>query len=270
MMIDGIKCFAARHPTATELVVRMSVSVVLAVFVGSLTSWMSGFKRSTSNELQCQSVFKNNSSEVHSSIPFLHRNMHEIDIVRDGRVSQCVGIFSGHHVLIPAHLAAYDYFDIIVYSDRQKNNRIVDGDRVDQVYINKKEDVAVYRFRLSFPTPFKSLVHFIKHSFDKSDNSFLISSGGWLPLGFIKSELKTRVREYRQPWPNGEVFVGSLVEGRYATYDYQKVGLCGSCIYSVAGGILGMHVAGDVVNNQGISILWSESLKTDLLNILSV
>lgn len=262
-MVRGIKQFVLNNPEAASLIVQLCVALLLGVFVGVLSKWLSPGVESS--PLVPQSNFKYDIATVHSSIPFLERNLFEVDIVSGTKKSNCVGVFSGHYVLLPGHLSVSEELSIVVYENRNLNKRIIDGDVVSLVFLDKVEDLGVYKFAPSFPSPFKKLAHLFKPDKDgRQSAGFLVSVGGWLPIGKVEGKLKTSVRQYRQPWPDGSVFVGTLVEGNYATYDYEQMGLCGSLLYSVENGILGMHVAGDPARGQGVSILWSSELRHKL------
>lgn len=264
ILIEGFRQFTTTHPEATTVVIQVAVSVLLGIFTSCLAGWME--KKMV--KLEAQSSFKYDCDAVHSSIPFLEKNMYEVDLLANSKFSKCVGVFSGHCVLIPAHLAVKDEMNIVVFENRVLNNRIIDGEKISLVFKDNQEDIAIYTLPKSFPSPFKKISHLIKETKEENKSAFLVTSGGWAAIGAVQSSLRTRVREYTQIWNEQEKFVGKLVEGQFATYDIQAVGLCGSLIYSVNGGILGMHVAGDPINNQGISILWSEKLRSKLKNII--
>lgn len=267
-MVTGIQLYVQNSTSIPSSIIKLCTAALIGSFIGLLAKWLCG-SSTIQEDLKPQSNFKFDIENVHSSVPYISNNLHSVDLLSGNQVSQCVGLFSGHFVLIPAHLAASEEINIVVYADRGRNSRLVDGDKVSRVLLNREEDVAIYQFSPSFPTPFKKIYHLIKDTeIDKDISSFLVSESGWCPVGQIKNHLKTRVRTYKQVWPNGEVFVGTLKEGSFTSYDVQAPGLCGSVVYNVDNGIMGMHVAGDSVNNQGVSILWSRGLREKIIDIL--
>lgn len=263
-LIEGFRTYAMENPDAVCFIVQLGMSILLGVFASLLGNWL-GRKN---EPIQAQSLFKYDCESVHSSVPFLEKNLYEIEILADSKLSSCVGVFSGHFVLIPAHLAVKDFLNIVVFENKILNNRIIDGEKISLVFKDNLEDVAVYSLPKSYPSPFKKISHLFKIGRKEEKNAYLITSGGWAPIGAVRSQLKTRVREYTQVWNTEEKFVGKLRDGHFATYNIQSVGLCGSLLYAVETGVLGMHVAGDPVNNQGISVLWSDDLKKRIINAL--
>jgi hypothetical protein len=216
-------------------------------------------------DLEAQALFSKDEINVHNSIIRLGKNIFNITLLHENKTFDTRALVSGRAVLIPAHLATQDQFDIVIYSSKEKNARLVDGDIVSKVYINHNEDIAIYKFRDSFPSPFTSILPHIKINASTNHKySFLISDYGWAPVGSINIRPFLDNLVYSFPATGYTNKTGIAV-----AYDYQAPGFCGSIVANQDSGIIGMHVAGDGQNNIGVAIVWSDSVKIEIINHIS-
>lgn len=183
------------------------------------------------------------------------RNMREIKLnFPGGKVSNCIGLFSGHAILVPCHAVLSDR-DIYVttYKNKELNHIMYDKVPVTLVYRNFECDTAILRLPRTMATVMRSLANLVGEAQNVKVAKLLSPFGCYSKVSpqFIPAK-----HPVIYPIPLIDNRSTISVSGDCYVYKLHGNGLCGSVVSQ--GGIVGMHVAGSDSANLGLSIRWDK------------
>lgn len=207
-------------------------------------------------------------SDLHPTISAIAKATYEADfcIKENGAVviKQNTVLVSGHNIVTVAHpfIKAEGPIQVTIYKNRAMNSILVDKLFYDIVFSSRSEDVCVLSCIKTIASPFKNLSkHFkTKQSRDIISNAYIVNQEGCVKLCTIRSACTLPVVYKTQD----VLFAPKEV----VKYSMQGIGMCGSVIVDSFDGVLGMHVAGNKSNNTGAAVLWSDSVKDTIRDIL--
>jgi hypothetical protein len=202
-----------------------------------------------------RSDFKFPDSSVASNTLFVQKAVKEIDLIFDGHRVKGFGVVSGRHILVPKHFVARNKGVIVIYHDRDKNHILVDNENFVLEWGLDSDDIAILALSKSFPSPFPNLSKFFEKRYEAGLNCVVNAYG----IKYINENMERLNREYTYVHKVNENTFVNKIGPKDFTYDVQGMGLCGSVVFNVAGGVLGMHVAGDPTANTGVAIKWCDS-----------
>lgn len=184
----------------------------------------------------------------------------------NNKVQSCLGLMSGHMIVVPSHVCPVDQFYVSVYNDETRSHRVVDNMHVEVVYRNNEADVGVLKFNDKKLSPWKNMAKFFKEDSEVALKPFLVSYKDYVPLSAIKTD-----RSYCAPYQFnvGGIFnfKGYFDESNYF-YNKRGKGMCGSMVFDQDAGLLGMHVAGSEAIGVGVAMRWSLKIRSALREIL--
>lgn len=231
------------------------VSVALIMLIGMY--YNSSNKK---DQLECQGAFSSDASKEHTSVSMMINNVFECHIKVDDVEVGCNCLVSGKLIFLPSHLTPADVIKIKIYRNKIKNIVWLEYCEVELVYKRDEFDLAVFTLPDSFPNPFKNLSNWIAKDANIKEEIYLISGEGFRKLNTVCDYNKV----VKYSFNFGDLVIDRRTQPEYLKYDYQQFGLCGAVVFSTKRGILGMHVAGDVSNNYGVSSTFSKEILADL------
>jgi hypothetical protein len=211
-----------------------------------------------------RSDFKFPDSSVASNTLFVQKAVKEIDLIFDGHRVKGFGVVSGRHILVPKHFVARNKGVIVIYHDRDKNHILVDNENFVLEWGLDSDDIAILALSKSFPSPFPNLSKFFEKRYEAGLNCVVNAYG----IKYINENMERLNREYTYVHKVNENTFVNKIGPKDFTYDVQGMGLCGSVVFNVAGGVLGMHVAGDPTANTGVAIKWCDIVRQQIKTIL--
>jgi len=208
--------------------------------------------------------FTRNTAGEHNAVESLMKNTFECTIRSEDIEMSCQCLVSGRSILLPAHLSPAEFMKIKIYRSKALNHVWLEFTEIKREYLNNEYDVALYTLPKSFPSPFKSMSQWFGKNNDGKEQFYLISG-----LGYRKIDVpRTLGSVSKYSFRFGERVKEYLTKKDYVTYDVQASGLCGSILFSTMRGVLGMHVAGHVMEDFGVATVLSVSVLTQLREIL--
>lgn len=208
--------------------------------------------------------FKYSAETLHNSVTSLVSRVKPICIRVEGRDQFCFSLVSGHNLIVPAHLVFGSVDCVSLFGDVKGLNVIVDKEKATLVYKDLENDVAILRLPATFAAPFRKMSEYVKDGVSAEDELYLVNQMGVKALGCYAN---CQIKETTPYTVVANGFVGHI-KPYYAAYDVRGAGLCGSILYSVKGGIVGMHVAGGG-DNVGVSSVWSLSVRNNIKKFLT-
>lgn len=194
---------------------------------------------------------------VHNSVLKVSNHSYRVVIETDAARMETHALISGRTILVPSHSLIHGGARFISIRSRDGDSFIVEHERVELVYINHLEDIAVLKLPSKFPSPFKKISQWFKDAEDDFDFcSYLISVDLITPLSSIGGRHAGSSHKYYINNWSGCFSENDLM------YDVHGEGMCGSIVFSTHQGIRGMHVAGNEKKKAGVAKLWSrETIK---------
>lgn len=249
--------------TTMDLITSIAVSIVIIFIIYSIVALVNGQKREVSVK---PLAWQSQGGGLHPSVAFVAKNVYPIVIHNNGVDYTGVGLVSGHHIITVGHGILSKAVYISIFKDQLRTSPLFDHCKYELVYLDAQSDTAVLRSVLNMATPFKNISKHI-HGMREKINTDLYFVGDMIfPMHSIATNEKySDVYQFKNA--EGKVVQNSFGEKDFF-YKYQRQGLCGSAIFDVANGILGIHVAGDGYTNTGIAIAWSDEVKNTLHDIL--
>jgi hypothetical protein len=192
------------------------------------------------------------------------RNLREVRLdFANGKMAHCIGLFSGHSVVIPCHGAIEDEGYLTTYIDKTQNHIMYDKIKFEVIYRDYECDTAVLRLPRTLASVMRDISNLIGNR-QPSKTAVLLS-----PFG-VYSKVSAHVIPRTDPIVYPIPLVGNIstisISGECFTYPLHGNGLCGSIVSQ--GGIVGMHVAGSDSKGLGLSVRWSEVMLEVLRNLL--
>jgi len=204
------------------------------------------------------SIFSKNFSTVHNSIQCISKNVFHIDVMNDnGFKVEANCLISGRTILLPCHLVVGSEVTIRVYRNRKDNHILIDFTRVKVIFENSLRDICLLKLPKTYCTPFPNLSRFFTTKEFSSDKTFLISCDGFVDIGTCKRFDKVKPYSFSI----GPVVKRFQLQPDYVSYDVQMIGLCGSIVFSPGRGFIGMHVAGNPLDNVGVSTYFNDDIR---------
>jgi hypothetical protein len=195
------------------------------------------------------SKFETNTSGTHNSVESIMKNVYECNLKKGDEEVSCQVLISGRSLMLPSHLTPEENMKIKIFKNRKVNHIILEYTPITRVYINREYDVSVYVLPQNYPNPFKSVSSWLSKDSDIKDQLYLISGYGFRRLDNVAQF--GSVVDYKFRF--GSTLQVNTTKEDYAKYDVQAAGLCGSILFSIKKGILGMHVAGNPVEDFGVA-----------------
>jgi hypothetical protein len=190
----------------------------------------------------------------------------DVKILVNNKFMVTKGFFSGNKIVLPFHSLLVgdrvtETYRIIVYSDIVKDKRIIDFEKINIIYFNEKDDVAVVSLPASFPTPFKNRAKWFDRPLDNEHKSFLVNNEGVISLMNINVRPASQNIYSYFDWHNS-------FNSNDVAYDFRGKGLCGSLIFHEQQGFSGMHVAGCTAAGVGIGKIWTQETRRSIYEAL--
>lgn len=204
--------------------------------------------------------FKYDDGKSNTLVAKVQSQCYDIDLYYNGVKMQGYGLASGRHVLVPKHFIGEGQGYIVIYKSRRDNHIIVDHEVVVEKWSSVTDDVAVLALPSSFPTPFSNLCNF----FLEKENSGLCAVVNACGLHYINGSVESLKTQHSYAY--GVRFVNQIGPKDFV-YGVQGMGLCGSVVVNPTGGVLGMHVAGNVADNIGVALKWSSFTRSTIAKI---
>lgn len=180
-------------------------------------------------------------------------------IVHDSQSHICVGLVSGHCVVLPAHITAEPNVALSIYADSGARNLILDHSLATRIYQNIDEDVCIFQFNNHIASVFKN--QWDKFTMTRSADTIIFPG---IAVDIHKRIMKSRDFNYLvfdEKKQDKRLYISS---NNALNYDFGFKGMCGSMVAN-KDGVLGMHVAG---GRFGASIVWSVKTTLELMKIL--
>ena len=182
----------------------------------------------------------------------------------DGVVFKTLGMMSGHKIVLPSHNVLGGNTGHISVFSVDGSGCLIDNMKFEVEYVNYDEDVSVLSLPTNIPAYFKNM----KSGFDsESINSTKLSLGA---LGNVTTVKRSTRILPSEPiiYSNAKYAKTFNLKNTYM-YDIQMSGLCGAMLSNEHGKILGMHVAGNNIENVGVSVIWSAKTRENIYNALN-
>lgn len=238
------------------------VSLALILLVGSYY----GLTPKEQDKLEGQGDFSSDASKEHTSVSMMINNVFECNLkIGDVEVG-CNCLVSGKLIILPSHLTPEDSLKIKIYRNKTKNIVWLEYCVVELVYRRDEFDLSVFSLPNSFPNPFKNLSAWVGKDAGIKEEIFLISGEGFRKLDTVCDYNKV----VKYSFNFGGKVIDRKTQPEYLKYDYQRFGLCGAIVFSTKKGIIGMHVAGDVTQNYGVSSIFSKKVLDDLRALMEL
>jgi hypothetical protein len=195
------------------------------------------------------------------------KNLKNITIMTENnRKIYGVGLFSGHYFITTNHSLPMDSKVVTVYQDNNKSHVLYDKVKINVIFRDFENDVAICEMPKNMQAVLKNMAHFFLNS-AKDDSLYNLLT----PKGIFDSCKSVNISEkspivYKIPIPF-EHNDSNAVVGENFQYAYHGQGVCGSVIVNNTS-IVGMHVAGAETLGLGLAIKWPESLRKDIGTIL--
>lgn len=204
------------------------------------------------------SSIKNSFSEDMSTVEAsIVKNLREIRLQFDnGRYSNCIGLFSGHMVVVPCHAVLDDVrIYLTTFKSKELNHIMYDKIPVEIIYRDFGSDTAILRLPRTMASVMKNLSHLIGNV-QPTKVAKLLSPFGVYAKVSPQTIPKHSPVVYKIPYIDNQLKpVDEIaISGDVFTYKIHGNGLCGSIVSQ--GGIVGMHVAGSDSANLGLSVRW--------------
>lgn len=177
----------------------------------------------------------------------------------DDPAMMCVGLVSGHSVILPSHAVPLSGKGFISVYDRDSTSALVDNMEFVVAYRNLKEDVVVCKLPANIPSHWRNLSKGFKYS-KFSETPYLCTLGEYFQVPQSVAKLSGAPINYSI---RNKVFYTLPKENAYV-YDVTTEGICGSLLVSKDGFVQGIHVTGMVNANIGATCLWSEQTMKDV------
>lgn len=208
-----------------------------------------GFFKSSWKAEMCKFSAEN----VHNSVEKISRHSFRVIIESDAGKMETHALLSGRTIIVPAHSLILEGKKYITIRAKNNGSYMLEHERVDVVYVDHAEDVAVLKLPSKYPSPFKKIAMWFKQPVDDFDFcSYLISEDTITPLSSIGGRhAGSSHKYYIHDWC-GQFEKGDIM------YDVHGDGMCGSIVFSTNQGIRGMHIAGNAQKHAGVSKLWKK------------
>lgn len=242
---------------------KLAVGGIIVVSLCALINWY----RKSDGFMAQSNAWSKFSKAPHTSIDSVSKNIMMVDLYEGEVTTSSLALFSGHVMVVPAHVGVLPEMRLIVYRDLDKTHRIIEHVKINQLYRNQQEDLAIYALPHNMAITFKNISQHIKEG-QNTGNLFLCNYKGSVPLSDIPCEF-AESRVYNTFVPGFGEFRNAFSKDNAEFYNLQEKGLCGSILIDAFGGIRGMHVAGSNIRNVGISLVWSKQTLTLLHNFLN-
>lgn len=214
--------------------------------------------------------------EYHPSVLALQKQILNFSIQHpDGKEGVAMGLISGHYVVLPFHCLPprneliapnfvtgedQKYWGVVITGSKH-TNVLVDHLTCRVVFHSHSDDVAILELPLNLPVYTKNLGKNFGH--DLLGCSILCTAET-----IVKLDKTLMSMPHTAVYKASNVYSNTLQE-KDVCYEYQNPGICGSLIVSRNGKVKGMHVAGLVAINRGVSLLWSEQTRAKINDILT-
>jgi len=240
-----------------------ALCVIAALIVYAVYAWSCSDK--SVKDLQGQGEkFTRSAVGEHNSVEAVMKNVYECSVRAEDVEMSCQCLVSGRMVLLPAHLSPTEEMKIKIYRDKQANHVWLEYTSIEREFIDNEYDIALYSLPKNFPSPFKSVSQWFGKSSSNKEQFYLISG-----MGFRKIDVpKTLGSVSQYSFRFGDHVKKYTTKPDYMTYDVQANGLCGSVLFSTSRGILGIHVAGHVVEDFGVATMLSGGVLSSLREIM--
>ena len=231
------------------LALGSAVKDVVSSTVGYVNNKINGLLKSSWKAEMCKFSVEN----VHNSVEKVSRHSFRVIIESDAGRMETHALLSGRTLILPAHAIILGGQKYVTIKARSGESYLLEHERVDVVFINHVEDVAVLKLPSKYPSPFKKIAAWFKDPIDDFDFcSYLISEDTITPLSSIGGRHAGSCHKYYIHDWCGQFEKGDIM------YDVHGDGMCGSIVFSTNQGIRGMHVAGNAQKHAGVAKLWKK------------
>lgn len=255
--------FLVNHEILLQVIIYLVGVTISSCIVYYAESKNSSVRQELPGKFKSENAFENmftkdNLNTYHSS---LVRNIKEIVITNSfGNKINVMGLFSGHYVLVPSHaIVSGENNFLTAYHSKKDNHIIYDKLKIEVLYINRSEDVAVVKLPKNVPTLFRKIANGFKK---EVDTKYVLLS----PFGKVESCVPYKINREEPIVYEIPILGQNVVFGDHFSYTVRGVGLCGSIVVG-NGSIRGMHVAGNEVQGIGLAIKWSDDTLVKLRDI---
>jgi hypothetical protein len=208
--------------------------------------------------------------DLHPSLNHMAKQVFCMDIHNSDASIETHGLVSGHCIVLNSHSVLDDEVYVTIYKNKEVNHILYDHCKYKVLYRNNEDDVVVLRSTVNMATPFKNLSRHFKIKpigVVNMAKTYLVNTE-ITPLHSIASSFKTTdswTFKYKSGIPD---FVGQLNADKDVFYKFQRPGACGSVIFDVDNGVLGMHSAGSSTIGIGAALFWSNETVNKISVIL--
>jgi len=208
--------------------------------------------------------------DLHPSLNHLAKQVFRMDIHNPDASIETHGLVSGHCIVLNSHSVLGDEVYVTIYKNKEVNHILYDHCKYKVVYRNNDDDVVILRSTVNMATPFKNLSRHFKIKpvgVVNMSKTYLVNTE-ITPLHSIATSFKTTdswTFKYKNGIPD---FVGQLCAEKDVFYSFQRPGACGSVVFDVDNGVLGMHSAGSPAVGIGAALFWSNETINLIANTL--
>lgn len=208
--------------------------------------------------------------DLHPSLNHLAKQVFCMDIHNPDASIETHGLVSGHCIVLNSHSVLENEVYVTIYKDKNVNHILYDHCKYKVIYRNNEDDVVILRSTINMATPFKNLSRHFKIKpigVVNMSKTYLVNTE-IIPLHSIASNFKTTDSwsfKYKNGVPD---FIGKLSAEKDVFYKFQRPGACGSVVFDVDNGVLGMHSAGSPTVGIGAALFWSNSTINVIANTL--
>lgn len=208
--------------------------------------------------------------DLHPSLNHMAKQVFCMDIHNPDSCIETHGLVSGHCIILNSHSVLEDELYVTIYKNKTVNHILYDHCKYKVLYRNNQDDVVILRSTVNMATPFKNLSRHFKIKpvgVVNMAKTYLVNTE-IIPLHSIASTFKTTdswTFKYKNGTPD---FIGQLDADKDVFYKFQRPGACGSVVFDVDNGVLGMHSAGSPTVGIGAALFWSNDTINKISTIL--